>query len=248
LFITLAVVLLTEAHGPVGVSFTLQRLGSTLAGGALALVAALLFWPVWERDRLRPILVKAIEANRNFLQLIAARIADGGSYDEITIAAKRRVEASNSAVFSSLQRMMGDPRNRRAGLEQIAAYANGNQRITRAFTVLALQLTPGTPLASASVVSAFQQLDGGLEHLVRLLRSNDASAIPLAPLPPPRLVIPAAISSSTKADQREHEILLQLNRIATELRAMGIAGTSDKSVANLQATSATEPADREARV
>src|SRR5690606_26449377 len=59
-FITLTVVLLTEAHAPVTFAFTMERLGATLLGGALALLAALFFWPVWERDLLPPILVKAL--------------------------------------------------------------------------------------------------------------------------------------------------------------------------------------------
>jgi uncharacterized membrane protein YccC len=248
-FITLAVVLLTEAHGPVGVSFTIERLATTLTGGALALLAALFFWPVWERDRLRPILGKAIEANRDFLRLIAARFAEGGSYDEAAIAAKRQVEASNSAVFASLQRMMGDPRNRRDGLEQIAAYANGNQRVTRALTVLALQLVPGEPLRSLALVSGFQQLDASLASLVTQL-AQSAGEKSLAKLPEtaaPSLAIPRLLPSASEPARREHGILLQLNRIATELRAMVLA-TTDAAATTLKpnSTSRPAPADRAA--
>jgi hypothetical protein len=32
-------------------------------------------------------------------------------------------------VFSSLQRMSGDPKNQQLGLEQAATLANGNQRL-----------------------------------------------------------------------------------------------------------------------
>ena len=225
-FITLAVVLLTEAHGPVTVSFTIERLASTLAGGALALLAALFFWPVWERDRLPPILATAIDANHDFLRLIAARFAEGGSYDSSAITAKRRVETANSAVFSSLQRMMGDPRNRREGLEQVAACANGNQRVTRALTVLALQLTPGAPLRSDALAAGFQQIDRTLEHLVKQLRSHRhlASGEPLA-ITAPNIVIPAPSARANETATREHWVLVQLARIATELSAMLLSST-----------------------
>ncbi|HYD82968.1 MAG TPA: FUSC family protein, partial [Opitutus sp.] len=111
-FITLFVVLLTEAHEPITLWFTLERIASTLVGGAVALLAALLFWPVWERDRLPPVLAAALDANRDYLQRIAARLSAGGAYDGPVIVAKRQAETANSAVFSSLQRMIADPRNR----------------------------------------------------------------------------------------------------------------------------------------
>jgi uncharacterized membrane protein YccC len=220
-FITLAIVLLTEAHGPVPMSFTIERLGTTLAGGVLALMAAFLFWPVWERDRLRPFLARAIEANRDFLRLIAHRLATGGGYDETAIAAKRQAEAANSGVFSSLQRMIGDPRNRRDGLEQAAAFANGNQRITRALTVLAVQLVSGNSLRSAALESAIHHLDRAFDQLATQLRfvpttSNIEFSLP--PLP----VSPDAASSDETAT-RGHWTLLHLTRIATELRAMAVA-------------------------
>jgi uncharacterized membrane protein YccC len=245
-FITLAVVLLTESRSPVGVSFTIERLASTLLGGALALLAALFFWPVWERDRLRPILAKAVEANRDFLRLIATRFAEGGGYDEVAIVAKRHVEACNSAVFSSLQRMMGDPRNRREGLEKIAAYANGNQRVTRALTVLALQLTPGSPLSSRNLVSGFQQLGDFLDRIASHLRRHDdanfvaeLSATTLQPS------IPHLTASIHETARREHGIFLQLNRIATELRAMILATTESSATATDQiSTSGKAPVDR----
>jgi uncharacterized membrane protein YccC len=224
-FITLAVVLLTEAHGPVPVSFTIERLTTTLAGGVLALVAALVFWPVWERDRLRPILATAIEANRDFFRLIATRLAEGGSYDEPVVAAKRHVEAANSAVFSSLQRMMGDPRQRRDRLEQVAVYANGNQRITRALVVMAVQLVSGRPVqAEPAFQAAVQPLDRAFDHLAaHLRRPPGLPAEGKVELSLPPIQVPTVITSADDTANREHWILLQLTRIATELRAMALA-------------------------
>ena len=146
IFITLFIVLLTEANGPVTIALTAERLGATVAGGALALVAALMFWPVWERNRFRPFLAAALRENGTYLHLIVTRLAAGGSYDHDVTLAKRRAETANTQVFSSLQRMIGDPKSRQDGLEQVASLANGNQRLTRGLNLLALHLTPGTPL------------------------------------------------------------------------------------------------------
>ena len=248
-FITVAVVLLTETHGHVGVSFTVERLASTIAGGALALTAALFFWPVWERDRLRPILLKAIEANRAFLRLVATRLAEGGSYDDAAIAAKRHAEATNSAVFASLQRMMGDPRNQRHGLEQIAAFANGNQRITRAITVLSLQLVRNAPLRSSALEAGFQQLDRTFEDLPTQLSPQPLGTSAIVPtLALPNLLIPPQDASVDETARRENDVLVQQVRIATELRAMVLATrpSDDSSAMTLSATSEMEQTDRAA--
>ena len=74
-FITLFVVLLTESSGPVDLTFTLERLASTFAGGLLALLAALIFWPVWERERFPPIFAEALRANRDYLRILAGHLA-----------------------------------------------------------------------------------------------------------------------------------------------------------------------------
>jgi uncharacterized membrane protein YccC len=220
-FITLFIVLLTESSGPVTIEFTLERLGSTAAGGALALLAAMFFWPVWERDRFPPILAAALRANRDFLRLLVTRLADGDSYDSTAIAAKRRAETANSLVFSSLQRMTGDPKNQQEGLEQAATLANGNQRLTRALTVLALHLTAGAPLRRPEVKQFAQLADETLETLARTVEGGapEASGPLLAALEnfSPRAPDGAA--------PQEPWVFAQFTHAATELSAMMLAAS-----------------------
>jgi uncharacterized membrane protein YccC len=150
-FITLFVVLLTEATGPVSLELTLERSGATLAGGLLALLAAQLFWPMWERDRLPGIVAAALRANRDYLDILIDRVVAGRRFDHAAREAKRRVERANAALFSSINRLNGDPKNQREGLEHVAMLANGNQRIIRALNVLALHLADGSGWSDASL-------------------------------------------------------------------------------------------------
>lgn len=220
-FITLLVVLLTEAHAPVDFAFTGERMLSTIAGGGLALFASLYFLPLWERDRLPPILASALQANRIYLDLIAQRFAGGGSYDADLIAAKRKAEAGNSAVFASLQRLIADPQREREGIEEAAALANGNQRITRALTVLALQLPPasGQPLTELGAFSheASRILDTVAASLVSesatLPRDENLAALRRFMVAP----------SAPNDEPRHLAALAQIPRIATELSAMLLA-------------------------
>lgn len=225
-FITLFVVLLTESSGPVTLAFTVERLASTLGGVALSLVAAMFFWPVWERNRLPPILAQALRANRAYLQLLTARLHDGGPYDQAAVAAKRKAEAANSAVFSSLQRLMADPRNQQDRLEQSAALTNGNQRLTRALNVVALHLTPGHPLRHPEAAAGAALLADTLETLAHYVETENPAPGTLAPLLAAlekiSLPIPPANSSDPIA-QRDHWVFTQLSRGTTELSAMLMA-------------------------
>lgn len=222
-FVTVFIVLLTEASEPLTIAFTIERLASTLAGGALALLAAVVFWPVWEKDRLPPILARTFRANHAYLNLLLARLGNGTPFEREGIAAKRAAEASNSAAFSSLRRLSGDPKNRRDGLEHAAALVNGNQRLTRALNILTLHLGTGQPLPAAPL-SAFGELAGSA--LERLAAAAEQGT------PPPGQLEPLIKALETDpfpnaATDRERWVFDQLRRAATELGALLLVVQND---------------------
>ncbi len=229
-FITLFVVLLTESSGRVELSFTLERLASTTAGGLLALFAALVFWPVWERERFPPLLADALRANAGYLRVLAQHLAEGGAYDAATIQAKRRVEAANSIVFSSLQRMMGDPKNRQDRLEQAAALANGNQRLTRGLNLVSVHLSPPDPVAGRELATFAEEGRRALESIARHLTEPPATGaqgleaarrtLGEAPLPD---LSPVA---EDPAARRRAWLGAQFARAGTELTAMLLAASA----------------------
>ncbi|WP_043589499.1 FUSC family protein [Geminisphaera colitermitum] len=139
-FVTVFVVLLMEASGAQTAGVALERTGATLAGGLVALGAAIVFWPVWERERLPPLMAGALRANRDYLAALVDRLAHGGVVDAPLVQAKRAAESANATVFSSLRRLYGDPRNRRDRVERAAVLANATQRLTRIATVLMLHV------------------------------------------------------------------------------------------------------------
>ena len=150
IFITLFIVVLTESLGPATLELTVERFGDTAAGRLLAMLAAFLFWPVWERVRFRPILARALRANAAYMRIVGDRLASGKCYDAEVVRAKRAAESASGAVFSSLQRMSGDPKNFRNLMSELAAVANGNQRVTRALNLIILEAHPDAPIPEAS--------------------------------------------------------------------------------------------------
>lgn len=164
-FITLMLALLLRSGATPTAQLVAERLACTVAGGLLALLAALLFWPAWERSRFPPLLAQALRAGHDYLATVTGHLVAGGAYDDAVIAAKRRAETANSAVFTSLQRMYGDPENQRERIEQDAALANGNQRLARLMTAVAVALPPAQPVPPAET-RAFAELAGASLNLI----------------------------------------------------------------------------------
>jgi uncharacterized membrane protein YccC len=221
-FITLFVVLITETETKVTLGFTLERLAITGAGGLLALLAAQLFWPAWERQFFPGILARALRANRDYARMLGDRLFTGGGYDAGAIELKKAAEKTNSIVFSSLQRMSGDPQNQQAGIEAAAALANGNQRLTRAFTVVALHLSPGMVLKRP-------ELGNFVRIAVETLETLAVTAESATPDPGRLRALRAALDELSLptppagALPLEHSAYAQFARGATELSAMLLA-------------------------
>jgi uncharacterized membrane protein YccC len=222
-FITLFVVWLTEASGTVELAFTLERVASTLAGGLLALLAALVFWPMWERDRFPPLLARALRANAEYLRVLVAHLAAGTGYDADTLRAKRGAEGANSVVFSSLLRMTGDPKNRQDLLEQAAVLANSNQRLTRGFNLVVLHLRPPAPAVGRELGAFAGHAADALSQIARRIEGDGGGneellaarlALEATPLPDP------ARGPEGAGDRQRSWLGTQFSRAATELTGM----------------------------
>lgn len=228
-FITLMVVLMTESQHPVTLAFTLERMGSTLAGGLLALGAAFVFWPAWERGRFPAIFSKALAANRAYLDCVLRHLRDGIREDDEIVRSRIAAEISNSDAFSSLRRMIGDPKNQRDGLQHSAALANGNQRIIHALSAIALHLDD-QPSLYPELLDRIETLAGSAFETLLALETFVTPEIPAArvmralqdfKLPDIRG------DHNDPARFREPWVLPQLFRIVTELNAMLLIAAPD---------------------
>jgi len=213
IFLTVTVIMLIDARTGATWKDPLERLAGTAGGGAMALLAAIWFWPDWEQRRHPPIVAAALRANRDYLQAVVARLGAGGAYDTTEIAAKRKAESANAAAFASLGRLFSDPSHRRAGLERAAALVNSNQRLTRLFSVLLLHATPGTRPLESDALARFA------DHAVKALDSTAQAISALAdgqPFPsPPALDLNDEISTAGNS-----VLEFELARATAELRTM----------------------------
>lgn len=217
-FITILVVVLTEMNHPTTIELTAERLGLTAVGGAVALAAALLFWPAWERHRSPALLAAALRANRDYVREVAGRLRAGGAYAADEVRHRRAAERANAAALASLARQYADPANRRAGVERAAVLANGNGRLTRLLGLLLLRATPAAPPDASPGLAAFAaDAAAALDALASAVEADGTGDGPPAPAGPH----PAA--AVDVADPL-------LGRARTELEAMRLAAPVTRPV------------------
>jgi uncharacterized membrane protein YccC len=214
-FLTVMVVLLTEIGGPVSLELTVERLGCTLAGGVLAVLAAHLIWPAWEKDRFQPLVSSALCAGGEYTRLLCRCLREGAGRAADLIPLKRRLETANSEMFASLRRMYGEPKNRAEILQEAAAAANGNLRLTRILNLLLVHLASNPRPVTDSVLSEWEEAATSALELLASAEKNRASA----ELALSRLEAVDLNDQGSNPD-RDSWVFVQLARASTELGAM----------------------------
>ncbi|MBX3218090.1 MAG: FUSC family protein [Labilithrix sp.] len=140
-FLTPVFVLLAERwHGDWWIAAA--RSGDALLGGAIALVAALVF-PSREEKRLSAALDAAVAAVRRYAEVVVgAQLARTPASPDVVVA-RREVGVALGAAETSLERMLGEPLRSRAEAAEAMLLVTHVRRLAAALTTLdARQLGP----------------------------------------------------------------------------------------------------------
>lgn len=233
-FVTVLLVLLTEISMPVHWDFTLARLLSTVLGGGAALVAALLFWPAWERGKLLDLLAVAVRANAAYLRSLFAFEAN---VDRPPLHAKRAAEDANRLAAASLKRMLSEPARRTVNSGRYVELTAYNQRLTRALTGILIHQPDGTTpdaVARNSAAHLRQSVETLADVIVVDADGQASSDLPAATLPAVESELAQANSCltaplKTESASPDSELLrselvrTQLAKSIVEVRAMCLA-------------------------
>lgn len=213
-FVTLQVVLITSQEATLNWEFTVSRMLSTLLGGVTALIAAQLFWPEWEKEKFPGLLAAAIRANRRFLESMFARVEE-----KRPLSAKRAAENANRLAATSLQRMLAEPASRTGHSQRDAALVNYNQRITRAFTVIAIHEDAGVAINDAATEGIGGRICDILETLACAIENQEgAQAAAIRDVEEKLEEMESLLS--VPATRGPELIWTQLAKAITEIRAM----------------------------
>jgi len=243
-FVTIFVVLLLEGGSGGHAHIAIERVLATCAGTALAFTAAAIFWPTWERDRFPEIMAAFFRANADYIGHLASLTSQSPS-DGVE-KSKRTVERAQAAVFASLRRMFGDPENRREGIEQMAALANTNVRLTRVLNVILAQFQTAPHTRYRGMESFSGNAQKFLRELADEMTQRKIQPEALAML---ARAVEAATPAAGPAEQVNAErrwLALQCGRAATEMSTLAVVAQGDLQIrpndAASRANSSSQPA------
>lgn len=107
-FLTMLVVIMIYLGMPNDWPVALIRIGNTLLGGGMGILAGYLFWPQWERERIPEQLGRTIAANRAYIaSVLAAYITRGEKQGERDVETATR-SAKPTFVDSTLKESLHD--------------------------------------------------------------------------------------------------------------------------------------------
>jgi len=225
-FVTIFVVILLEGGSGGHAHIAIERVLATCAGAALAFIAAAIFWPKWERDRFPDALADAFRANADYLAHLAMPQAEVMA--DTVEKSHRAVERAHAAVFASLRRMFGDPQNRREGIEQMAALANGSQRLTRVLNVIFAHIQPASGAHLVDIDAFCLAAKNFLLELADQMSRRKINADSLSALARAAEIAVPKVRDTTDADS--HWLFFQCGRAATELSALAFVAQGDLQI------------------
>lgn len=147
----------------------IERIGNTLAGAAVALVAGYLLWPSWEYRRLPDQLADAIAANRRYLTALLAATVHGLQPDWPLAGLRSQVELATSNARAALDRMLTEPRWFRREARKAFTTVTHIERLGRHITRLSIYLheTANTVPSFGDSGTLFEERLRDLEDAIR---------------------------------------------------------------------------------
>ncbi|HYW04574.1 MAG TPA: FUSC family protein [Gammaproteobacteria bacterium] len=146
-----------------------NRIGDTLAGAVLALVAGYALWPSWEYRWLPDQVADGVQANREYLAALLAATVRGLEPDWPLAGLRARVELTASNARASLERMLMEPRRVRWQPRDAMAMVTHLERLGRHISRLSIYLheTPGRIPPLGELTEAFDRALRSIEDALR---------------------------------------------------------------------------------
>lgn len=173
LFVTMMLVAMLEVAEPIDWHIAAYRLLSTAIGGSMAIAAAYLLWPSWERMLFPVRMAKAIRLNKNYLLQIGHELQFQAGFHARVIADRRKVEMENNNTLEALKRLSLEPGTSKEALKRAQTLAFHHAKLTRELTAFSAFL-PGltTPFDFPEANNLFIQCAETLEIVATAIEQN----------------------------------------------------------------------------
>jgi len=214
--LTALIVLLLAATGVSPANVIVPRGGSTIAGGALALLAYWL-WPTWERTLVTDVLAQLLDAYRLYFRAVwegYLGVPDARELDRTRLAAR----LARSNLEASVGRLRGEPGVTPADLERLNAMVANTLRFIHAVMALESGLYRSRPVPARSPFRPFaEHVDLTLYYLAAALRG---SLLEATHLPDLREDHRALVEASHSAAERYALVDVETDRITNSVNTL----------------------------
>jgi len=137
-FVTIMMVLLMQISQLVSWQLIGWRILSTMMGAAIALIAGYAFWPEWEKARFPNLLQKALIKNKSYILKVIDHLRKKLQTGDSWHRARRIAEGANNDAFSSVQRMLEEPKHTHQETDRNFTLVGSCVRISREITSIGL--------------------------------------------------------------------------------------------------------------
>lgn len=189
----------------------LARGTDTVLGAILALAAAYLLWPAWQKRALVPQCRTALVANCEFLAAVLGATRDGRTVRPEIMQARQRAERETDNADAVFQRMLAEPAHTRSAVRPALEFTTYLRRLTEHTLALAVALD-GQSLPQA-----------GAEVLQTLLGRLDAAAKMVADDASPDLDTTSLADELAEVSRQMPELAPWFEHLAADTTALGAA-------------------------
>ena len=181
MLLTPLVIVLIDLNAPGDWTVAAVRVGNTMLGGLLALLASYFLWPAWERERLPQQLAATIRANRAYFQAVVATYLGAARDAAALAAARRRAAREVGNADAAFQRLLGEPKSRRGATRPWHELVTYNQGLLDSATSLDVHATRYSGHHALPGLDTFAQ--GVADELEALATAVASGAKPGPPSP-----------------------------------------------------------------
>ncbi|HIF9250141.1 TPA: YccS family putative transporter [Photobacterium damselae] len=177
-FITLLVLFCFNQLGE-GFAVILPRLGDTLLGCFLAVIAVSYIFPDWESHRLHKVMASSVNANREYLGQIIAQYRLGKRDCLNYRVARRNAHNTDAQLSTAISNMLAEPGRYRMATNESFRFLTLNHAMLSYISALGAHRTQLEDNETYHLVSqAYRSINEHLESLTLQLEQNKLMAMP----------------------------------------------------------------------
>ncbi len=154
----------------------IERIIDTAIGSTIAFAVIAFLMPSWERQKIKPLLVKMLEESAAYFSEIKNYFdINGMSFQQIKLSRQRALVALGN-LSAAFNRMLSEPKNQQYGAEDIHQFIVLNHVLTSYIASLSAYLKPDTiTLSTTDFKKVIEDVDHYFKNAIDLLEGRSES-------------------------------------------------------------------------